>query len=462
MSRKDGDSSLEATLSANATKLSSKLILEYTESVFYEGNEMKRPKVVIIGGGFAGLNVAKSLKKADLDILLIDKTNHHLFQPLLYQVATAALSPGDIAMPIRDILRKQENTSVLMGDVEAVDKEKKEILLGSGEKISYDYLVLAVGARHSYFGNDRWESIAPGLKTISDALDIRQDILLSFETAERLSAQADVSSYLNFVIIGGGPTGVEMAGALAEIAYKTMFKNFRRIKPEKSKIYLIEATPYVLPVYSQKLSLRAKRDLEDLGVIVITGKKVTNVTEEGVQVEDLFIPAKIIIWAAGNQASPLLKTLNVPLDRQGRVLVEKDLTIPAHPEIFVIGDAANATGKDGKPLPGIAPTAIQEGRYVAKILKKGLSASQRPPFNYLDKGSMATIGTSRAIAQIGKFGFGGFLAWAAWCFIHIVYLIGFRNRFSVISEWIYVFLSGERGVRLIYRSLEEHLIKTKK
>jgi NADH:ubiquinone reductase (H+-translocating) len=418
---------------------------------------MNRPQVIVVGGGFGGLNIAKSLKKADVDLLLIDKTNHHLFQPLLYQVATAALSPGDIAMPIRDILRKQENTTVLMGDVEAVDKEKKEIILGSKERFSYDYLVLAVGARHSYFGNNSWENFAPGLKTIDNALDIRQEILLTFERAERLFGQEDVSKFLNFVIIGGGPTGVEMAGAIAEIAYKTMFKNFRRIKPEKSKIYLLEAMPFILPAYSQKLSLRAKKDLEELGVNVLVGKKVINVTEEGVQFDNSFIPSKNVIWAAGNQASPLLKTLNVPLDRQGRVIVDKDLSIPDHEEIFVIGDAAHVVGKDGKPLPGIAPPAIQEGRYVAKIIKKGIPKLKRPPFRYFDKGSMATIGTSRAIATIGTFECAGFLAWAAWCFIHIAYLIGFRNRLSVMFQWLWIFTTGKRGVRLIYRSIEDLL-----
>jgi NADH:ubiquinone reductase (H+-translocating) len=419
----------------------------------------QHPNVLIVGGGFGGLNAAKSLKNAPVDLLLIDKTNHHLFQPLLYEVATAALSPGQIATPIREILSNQENASVIMGDVVSVDKAQKRVILGNGDSLPYDYLILATGARHSYFGNDQWELSAPGLKTISDALSIRQRLLTSFEKAERFSDSGEIQKYLNFVIIGGGPTGVEMAGAIAEIAYKTLFKNFRRIKPEESKIYLIEAAPHILPVYPEKLSLRAKSDLEQLGVEVLVNTKVTEITQEGVRAGDLFIPSQNVIWAAGNQASPLLKTLDLPLDRQGRAIVEEDLSLPGHPEIFVIGDAANATGKGGKPLPGIAPTAIQQGKYVAKLIKKGLPKEKRPPFHYFDKGSMATIGKSKAVAMVGNFAFSGFFAWISWCFIHIVYLIGFRNRFTVMLEWIYVFFTGERGVRLIYRSLEEDLPK---
>ncbi len=282
-------------------------------------------KVVIVGGGFGGLNVAKKLKKAKADVLLVDKTNHHLFQPLLYQVASAALSPGEIAIPIREILRKQENVTVIMGDVVRVDKNTRHIEMLNGDRFEYDYLVLAVGAKHSYFGKDEWEQFAPGLKTIKDALNIREEVLISFEKAERLDNLSEADKYLNFIIIGGGPTGVEMAGAVAEIAHHTMFKNFRRIRPEKSQIFLIEAFPQILPTYPEKLATYARKDLEKMGVRVITGKKVTNITAEGVQVEETFYPCKNIIWAAGNQAAPLLKTLDVPLDRQGRVLVEPDL-----------------------------------------------------------------------------------------------------------------------------------------
>jgi NADH dehydrogenase len=415
---------------------------------------MGQAKVVIVGGGFAGLNTAKGLKKTHFDVLVIDKTNHHLFQPLLYQVASAALSPGEIAIPIREILRHQDNTTVIMGDVVAVDKKQKKITLRNGEKIDFDILVIAVGSRHAYFGNDAWEKFAPGLKTVKDALHIREQILISFEKAERLDNLAEAAKYLNFVIIGGGPTGVEMAGAIAEIANKTLFKNFRRISPEKSKIFLIEAAPYILPTYPEKLSIKAKKDLEKLGVNVITGKKVVGVTSEGVQVEETFYPSHNIIWAAGNQASPMLKTLDVPLDRQGRVLVEPDLSIPGSPNIFVIGDAACALGKDKKPLPGIAPTALQQGKYVAKIIRNNLPKEERPPFKYFDKGTMATIGKGKAVAVIGKLQFSGLFAWFMWCFIHIVYLIGFRNRASVMLEWFIFYLTGQRGARLLYSSVE--------
>jgi len=415
---------------------------------------MAYTRVIIVGGGFGGLNCAKKLKGAQLDILLIDKTNHHLFQPLLYQVASAALSPGEIAIPIREILRKQDNATVIMGEIVQVDKKLKQLVLRNGDRIGYDYLVLAVGARHSYFGHDAWEQFAPGLKTIKDALHIREEILISFERAERLDSISEAAKYLNFVIIGGGPTGVEMAGAIAEIAHKTMFKNFRRIRPEKSKVFLIEAAPHILPVYPEKLSARAKKDLEKLGVCVMENTKVMNVTSEGVQTETTFYPCKNVIWAAGNQASPLLKTLDVPLDRAGRVLVEPDLSIPGSPEIFVIGDAACSMGKDGKPLPGIAPTAIQQGCYVAKIIKKRTVKEKRPPFKYFDKGSMATIGKFKAVAMVGKLQVAGLLAWSMWCFIHIVYLIGFRSRLAVMVEWILFYLTGQRGARLIYNSVE--------
>lgn len=420
---------------------------------------MPYTKVVIVGGGFGGLNVAKHLKKCPLEVLLIDRTNHHLFQPLLYEVASAALSPGEIAIPIREILRKQENTTVVMGEIARIDKVARQVILGNDERVDYDCLVLAVGARHSYFGNDAWEPHAPGLKTIKDALKIRENVLISFEKAERLDSISEASKYLNFVIIGGGPTGVEMAGAIAEIAHETLFKNFRRIKPEKSKIYLIEGASAILPIYPPKLSKRAQLDLEKLGVQVITGKKVTNITEEGVQVEETFYPCKNVIWAAGNQASPLLKTLEVPLDRQGRVMVENDLSVPGYPEIFVIGDAAAAPGKEGKLLPGIAPVAIQQGKYVAKIIRGKIPKPERSPFHYFDKGNLATVGKGKAIAWIGKLQLTGVIAWLMWCLVHIVYLIGFRNRLSVMIEWFVFYLTGQRGARLIYGSMEKQLPK---
>lgn len=422
---------------------------------------MAYTKVVIIGGGFGGLNVATSLKHAKIDLLLIDRLNHHLFQPLLYEVATAALSPGEIATPLREVLRNQANATVLMGEVIEIDTAKKQLTIANGDLIAFDYLVIAPGARHSYFGNDQWEPFAPGLKTISDAVSIREQILISFEKAERLDSITEATKYLNFVVIGGGPTGVEMAGAIGEIAHKTLFHNFRRIMPEKSKIYLVEALPGILPSYPENLSQHARKELENLGVRVITGKKVTNISEEGVQVEDLFIESKNIIWAAGNQASPLLTTLKVPLDRAGRVLVNPDLSIPDQPNIFVIGDAACVIGKEGKPLPAIAPAAIQEGKYVANIIKKTIPAEKRRPFEYFDKGSMATIGKAKAIVSFGKLQFTGFFAWLMWAFIHIMYLIGFRNRIGVMIEWLTVMFSGQRGVRLITRPIDKEIPKGK-
>ncbi|HSX10474.1 MAG TPA: NAD(P)/FAD-dependent oxidoreductase [Chlamydiales bacterium] len=418
---------------------------------------MANVKVVILGGGFAGINAAKSLGHSKFDVWMIDKTNHHLFQPLLYQVASAALSPGDIAIPIREILSPYENITVLMGEVVEIDKEHRQVVLRNGDRIGYEYLIVALGARHSYFGNDQWEPFAPGLKTLTDALKIRERILISFEKAERCDSISEAKKYLNFVIIGGGPTGVEMAGAIAEIAYQTMLKNFRRIDTAKTKIYLIEGSPHILPVYPEKLSLKAQKYLEHFGVHVMTGKKVTNINAEGVMIEGLFIPAENILWAAGNQASPVLKTLNVPLDRQGRAIVEPDLSIPNHPEIFILGDAACAMDKKGKPLPGLAPVAVQQGRYVAQILRKRLPKQSRPPFVYFDKGTMATIGKTKAIGTFGKIQFSGFIAWLGWCFVHILYLINFRNRIVVLTQWLFSYFSSQRGARLINRSIDEEM-----
>ncbi|MCX6987072.1 MAG: NAD(P)/FAD-dependent oxidoreductase [Chlamydiae bacterium] len=420
---------------------------------------MSYSRVVIVGSGFGGLHVAKTLKRARTEVMVIDKTNYHLFQPLLYQVATASLSPGEIAYPIREIFRNQKNTTVIMGDVVDINKDKKEISLANGDTVNYDYLVLAVGVKHSYFGHDEWQSYAPGLKTIHDAIQIRESILSSFEKAERIGNLADVSRYLNFVIIGGGPTGVEMAGAIAEISRTTLFNNFRRIKPETARIYLVESLPNILPAYSEKLSKKAKQELEDLGVTVLTGKKVTKITSDGVTVEEQFIETENVIWAAGNQASPLLKALDVPLDKQGRVIVEPDLSIPNHPEVFVIGDAACSIGSDGKPLPGVAPTAIQQGKYVGRILKNQTPKGSRHPFEYFDKGSMATIGKGKAIATMKSLEFTGLLAWLAWGFVHILYLVGFKNRLAVLMQWVVIFLTGQRGVRMIYGPLDQDIPK---
>lgn len=411
-------------------------------------------KVVIIGGGFGGLNAARDLRRGVAEVVLIDRTNHHLFQPLLYQVASAALSPGDIAAPIRSILRKQKNTVVIMGQVAAIHKEKRQIEMRNGQMVRYDYLIVAVGARHSYFGHPEWEPIAPGIKTLNDALDIRQKLLISFEQAERAENVFEAEKFLNFVVIGGGPTGVELAGSVAEVAHKTMLRDFRRVNPSKAKIYLIEGADQILPSYPLELATKARRALEKLGVNVMTNQMVTNVTEEGVQIGEHFIPATNVIWAAGNQASPLLKTLDLPLDRQGRVIVDPDCSVPGHPELFVIGDAAHHETSEGKPLPGIAPVATQQGRYVAELIRKGTPKEKRQPFKYWDKGQLATIGKNRAVGMVGRFRLSGYPAWLAWSFIHIAYLIGFRSRIVVMVEWVVQYLTGSRGARLINTHFE--------
>jgi NADH dehydrogenase len=417
-------------------------------------------KVVIIGAGFAGINAALSLKNMDLKVIVVDKTNHHLFQPLLYQVASASLSPSDIATPIREILRKQKNASVIMSEVVAIDKEKKMIHLAHADSIHFDYLVVAPGARHSYFNNIHWEESAPGIKTLQEAINLRDEILMSFEVAERISKKSEIEKYLNFVIIGAGPTGVELAGAIAEIAYKTMFKDFKHIDISQTKVFLIEAAPQILPGFDPKLSQKAKEDLEKLGVIVLTNTKVLDVNDDGVEAEGLCIPTKNAIWAAGNQASPLLKSLNVPLDRQGRVIVEKDLSISGSPDIFVIGDSAHVLGKNGKPLPAVATAAIQEGKYVANLIKNKNKNKTQKPFKYFDKGSMATIGVYKAIASVGPIKFSGLLAWLAWCFIHIAYLISFRSRVIVLTQWLLWLISGKRISRVITTTL--HVSETHK
>ncbi len=412
-------------------------------------------KVVIIGGGFGGLNVAMDLKRGSAEVMVIDRTNHHLFQPLLYQVAGAALSPGDIAIPIREVLQKQKNAIVIMAEVVSINKDEQTITLANGDKISYDYLVVAPGARHSYFGHDEWETLAPGIKTLTDALKIRERLLISFEKAERSDSISEAEKYLNFVIIGGGPTGVEVAGAIAEIAHKTMIKNFRRINPNKTKIYLIEGTGQILPPYPKKLGERAQKDLEKMGVQILLDTMVTNIDREGVWLGERLIPSRNIIWAAGNQASPLLKTLDVECDRAGRVKVEADCSVPGHPEIFVIGDAAFYPNKEGKPLPGIAPVAIQMAHYVAKLIRRQTPSEKRKPFRYFDKGTMATIGTNKAVAMMGNLHFAGYPAWLAWGLIHIAYLVGFRNRLLVLTNWVFQYLTSQRGARLINRPLED-------
>lgn len=412
-------------------------------------------QVMIIGAGFGGINAAKALKKAPVDILVVDRTNHHVFQPLLYQVATAALSVGDIAAPIREILRDQQNATVLMANIERIDLERQEVIATKGERYSYDYLIVAAGARHSYFGHDRWEAYAPGLKTVADAVRIREHMLVAYEKAECCDNLEEVQSYLNFAIIGAGPTGVEMAGSIAEFAHHTLFKNFRRIKPENSKIYLIEGTGQVLPSFPKDLADKALKDLERLGVTVLLNTFVSDVNPEGIHLDGRFLPVSNVIWAAGNQASPLLRTLHVPLDQQGRAIVEPDLTIPGHPNVFVVGDAAAFIEKNGKALPAIAPVAIQQGRYVARMIKNRVEPANRKPFAYFDKGTIATIGRGKAVAVLRKLKFSGFIAWLVWCCIHILYLVSFRRRLLVMTQWLFLYFASRRQVRVITKPIDK-------
>lgn len=410
-----------------------------------------RPRVIVVGGGFAGLNVVKSLKHTDVDITLVDRRNHHLFAPLLYQVATAQLSPANIAQPIRSILKDQGNVNVLMDEVTNIDVDRKQIDLAGGTSLVYDYLVVAVGATHSYFGHDEWAEDAPGLKTLEDALTIRQRILLAFEEAEREQDPAKHQALLTFVVIGGGPTGVELAGAIGEIAHHTLPREFDHIDPRDARIILLEGLPRILPMFSEKLSERAKNDLEKFGVETRTNSLVTNVDDDGVNIGDERIDAKTVIWAAGVQVSPLTRSLagRVELDRAGRVPVERELHIPGHPEIFVIGDAASARTEDGKPLPGVAPVAMQEGRWVARNIMLAVAGEPYEPFTYDDRGSMATIGRNQAVAMIKGRELVGFPAWLAWALVHVAYLVGFRNRLLVLAQWLFSYFRYNRHARLI-------------
>lgn len=414
-----------------------------------ESNYMKK-KVIILGAGFGGLTVAKNLGDTEFDVTLIDKTNHHLFQPLLYQVATAALSPSDIAVPIRSLLSGYKNIKVIMDEVVSIDKINRSVMLKNSNSIlQFDYLVVAVGARHSYFGKNDWEVIAPGLKTLTDALVIREKIIEALELAEKENNNELMKKYLTFVIVGGGPTGVELAGAIAEIAKETMIKDYKNFKPEDTKVILIEAADRILPSFDKKLSEHAKEDLAQMGVEVRLNTKVENINEEGVFTNNGFIPSKTIIWAAGNQASPLLKSLDAELDRAGRVIVNKDCSLPNHPEIFVIGDAAHFEDENGNVLPGVAQVAIQQGKFVSEIIKNEIPFDKRPKFKYIDRGTMATIGKAKAVAEIKGFKLTGLLAWLAWSFVHVFFLIGFRNRFRVMIEWIWYYITRKHGTRLI-------------
>ena len=408
---------------------------------------MKR--IVILGGGFAGLYTARGLKGVDAEITVVDRHNYHLFQPLLYQVAMAALNPSDIAAPIRGILRKQKNVRVILGEATSVDVNAKRVDLADGSSLAYDLLVIATGATHSYFGHPEWERFAPGLKTIDDALEIRRRVLLAFEAAERESDPERQKTWLTFVVIGAGPTGVELAGALSEIARQTMVRDFRNIQPENARVILLEGKERVLPPYPPELSEKARKQLEDLGVEVITNAVVTDMNADAVHVGERVIPTHTILWGAGVQASPLARSLGVPLDRAGRVLVEPDLTIPGHSDVFVLGDLAAARQHDGSFVPGVAPAAIQAGQHTAMNLERAVAGQPLRAFKYKDKGSLATIGRAAAVADFGRFRFGGFFAWMAWLLIHIFFLVGFRNRFLVITQWAWAYFTYQRGARLI-------------
>jgi NADH dehydrogenase len=417
---------------------------------------MPKSRIVILGGGFGGLNAAKQFRTApEAEVTVIDRTNHHLFQPLLYQVATAVLAPSDIATPIRHLLRKQRFTTTLLAEAREIDPTRRVVVVDDDRKeIPYDYLIIATGTRHSYFGHPEWEVDAPGLKSLEDAREIRRRFLLAYELAEKSTDPAEIEALLTFVIVGGGPTGVELAGILPEVARNALPRDFRHIDTRRTRVLLLEGGERVLPTYPAELSERARRDLVELGAEVRTGAKVTRIDSDAVFVGDERIATRTVFWAAGNAASPIARTLGVPLDRAGRVIVESDLSVPGHPEIFVIGDLAVMTS-DGKPVPGVAQGAIQSGRAAARNVLRSIRGQPRKPFHYWNKGDMATIGRRKAIADfgtlpvIGPLRIGGRIAWFLWLFIHIMYLVGFRNRLSVLLEWAYAYFTYQRGVRII-------------
>ena len=416
-----------------------------------------RARVVIVGGGFGGLQAAKALADAPVQVTIVDRRNHHLFQPLLYQVATAALSPADIAQPIRSVLRHQSNVDVVLAGVDAIDVAAKEIILDEEQqarRLPYDYLILAAGANHAYFGHDEWAANAPGLKTLEDAVDIRRRILLSFEEADREPDLARRKALMTFVVVGGGPTGVEMAGAIAEIARFSLARDFRHIDTRDARVILIEAGTQLLAAFPDRLSRRSLQDLERLGVDVRFGKPVTAIAPNAVTLGDEIISANTIVWAAGVQASPLGRSLGVELDRAGRVLVNPDLTVPGHPEIFAIGDMASLQDARGRPLPGVAQVAMQQGAWAAANIVRAIEGKPARPFGYRDLGNMATIGRNSAVADIRGLRLTGFVAWLAWAVVHILNLIGFRNRVLVGLQWLWSYLTFQRGARLITGAAE--------
>jgi len=416
-------------------------------------NDKSRPRVVVVGAGFGGLTAAQKLARLPVQVTVVDRKNHHTFQPLLYQVATAGLSPGEIAAPIRWILRARPNIEVLLEEVREFNLKSRSVVTNEAV-LPYDYLVIAAGASHAYFGHPEWEPLAPGLKTIEDALEIRRRVLLAFELAERQALNGASDFPLNFVVVGAGPTGVELAGTLAEISRHVLANEFRAINPARTRILLLEGGPRVLPAYSEDLSRKAQEQLKHLGVDVSTSHIVTRVEPGAVWVGDNRIPASVILWAAGVAASPLGQKLGVPIDRAGRVIVQPDLSIPGHPEVFVIGDLASLQDEHGKMLPGVAPVAIQQGKWVARTIARDLEHQPRRNFHYNDKGSLATIGRAAGVAQFPGFNLSGYFAWLAWLFVHIFFLIGFRNRLIVMIQWAWSYLTYERGARLITGSNE--------
>ena len=412
-----------------------------------------KPRVVIIGAGFGGLEAAKKLSCEAVRVTVVDRTNYHLFQPLLYQVATAALSPADIAAPVRAILSKCKNMEVILAEVQSIDVNARKVKMVDSD-LDYDYLILATGARHSYFGHPEWERLAPGLKSLEDAVEIRRRILMAFEYAEKISDEAARKAAMTFVIIGGGPTGVEMAGAIAEIARYTLAKDFRHIDPSQARVILVEGEPRVLAAFPEDLQISAMKQLVDLGIEVRTGIHATNLSEQGLQVGDEFIPCRVKIWAAGNNASFVGHSLGAPIDRVGRVIVNKDLTIPDHPEVQVIGDLANFSHQTGEPLPGVSPVAMQQGRHAARNILGMIDDRKPQPFWYFDKGSMATIGRNKAVADLKLVHLSGIPAWLAWLFVHVIFLVGFRNRLAVLFQWAWAYFSFNKGARLITRNFQ--------
>ncbi len=414
-----------------------------------------KPRVVIIGGGFGGLWAAKALANKPVDVTLIDRKNHHVFQPLLYQVATAVLSPGEIAQPIRRIMLKFKTIEVILGEATEFDKEGRSVVLADGSRVEYDYLIVAAGARHSYFGRDEWETSAPGLKTLEDAFEIRRRVLLAFELAEREALLTGIERQLNFVVVGGGPTGVELAGAIAGIARQALATDFKAIDTRKARVMLFEGSDQVLGTFGHDLSASAKSQLESLGVEVRLNSFVTDIEPGRIKTGDEWVDCDVVLWATGVAASPLGAALGSKVDKAGRVFVEPDLSLPEFREIFVIGDMASILQENGEPVPGVSPAAMQMGEATADNIERDLTTQPRSSFRYVNKGTMATIGRSKAIADIGGYQFKGFIAWLMWLFLHVMFLIGFRNRFAVMFEWFWAYLTRERSARLITGDAED-------